>query len=99
MTPDLTPLLLFSGLAPHRERCEGAEGNHIVGEERARAREIHRLNTDLELLKPAADQSDIIILFSHDSLQGLRLGDRMVRVPPQSVKPPAGSTVCPELAG
>src|SRR5215213_6551536 len=76
MTPDMMPLLSFSGLASNSESREGAEGDQVVGEERARACEIHCLDADLECPKPAADQGNIIILFSHDSLQGPRLGDR-----------------------
>jgi ABC-type Mn2+/Zn2+ transport system ATPase subunit len=41
----------------------------------------------LELLKLAADQGNIVIVFSHDSLQGPRLGDRMVRLHQERVKP------------
>src|SRR6478609_9325648 len=33
MTPDMTPLLLFGGLASHSEGLEGTKGDHIVGEE------------------------------------------------------------------
>jgi hypothetical protein len=90
---------LFSGFASNRECCEGAEGDHIFGKERSGPDEIHRLDADLERSKPAADQGNIIILFSHDSLQGLRLGDRMVRLPRQGVKPSAESSFVTEWAG
>src|SRR3712207_1147884 len=55
MAPDVTPLLLFGGFASNSERCEGAEGNHIVGKERAGADKIHRLNADLEGSEPPPD--------------------------------------------
>ena len=82
-----------------REGCEGPKGDDVVGEERAGTDEIHRLDAELELLEPAADQGEIIIVFSHDGLQGPRLGDRMVRLRQDGVKPPADSRVATERAG
>jgi hypothetical protein len=70
MTPDVTPLLLFGGLASNRERCKGAEGDHIVGKERGRTCKIYRLDAELKALEPATDQGDIVVLRSHGSLQG-----------------------------
>src|SRR5215207_697150 len=86
MAPNVTPLLSFGGLTSNRESREGAEGDHVVGKERSGADEIHRLNANLECPKPAADQGNIVVVLSHDSFLGLRLGDTMVRLRQQGVK-------------
>src|SRR4051794_13992489 len=70
MTPDVTPLLLLGCLPTNSEGSEGPKGDDVCGEERTGAREIHCLNAELELLKPAADQGNIIVLLTHVSLQG-----------------------------
>jgi len=99
MAPEVTPLLLFGGFASNSERCEGAEGNHIVGKERAGADKIHRLNADLEGSEPAPDQGHIVVLRRHDSLLGLRLVDLMLLLHEQPVNPSAVSSSMVEWAG
>jgi hypothetical protein len=61
-------MLPLGGLAPAHEVGERAEGDHILGEEQPCPDEIDRLHMAGEALKPAADESHIILM-RHDSLR------------------------------
>ena len=68
----------------------------MISKEWAGADEIHCLDADLERSKPAPDQGHIVVVRSHVSLLGLRLGAGMVRLPSLGVKRSAKSSFVTE---
>jgi hypothetical protein len=66
--PDVAPLLLLDRVAAGHEVREGPERDQVFREKRSRPNIVDRLYVIGEALKPAADESDIVLSPTHDHL-------------------------------
>jgi hypothetical protein len=65
---NVAPLLLLNRVARGHEVGKGSEGHQVLGEKRSCPNIVDRLHVIGEALKPAADESDIRLLPTHDRL-------------------------------
>src|SRR5205807_3483366 len=58
--PDIAPLRRFDSVPADDEILEGAEGDHVLGEQEPRAGEIDRLHLFRQAAEPFPDEREVV---------------------------------------